>query len=102
MSQRHYSPDQLTPAPRGDSNEKASKRLREGGSTNKLMESTSRYCEDEVVIGDYWYRPSDEIGAGYSSRVYRAQGKDGQEYAMKVIEMRRFSASGLEMLENEI
>ena len=58
MNQRHYSPDQLTPAPRPDSSEKASKRLREGGSTTKLMESTSRYCEDEVVVGDYCYRPS--------------------------------------------
>ncbi len=102
MNQRHYSPDQLLPPPRTDSTEKPSKPLREGGSTTKLMESTSRYCDDEVVVGDYTYRVSDEIGAGYSSRVYRAVGKDGLDYAMKVIEMRRFSASGLEMLENEI
>lgn len=44
MSQRHYSPDQLTAGPRVDSQDKTSKRLREGGSTTKLMESSSRYC----------------------------------------------------------
>lgn len=44
MNQRHYSPDQLTPATRPDSSDKNSKKLREGGSTTKLMESTSRYC----------------------------------------------------------
>lgn len=44
MNQRYYSPDQLTPATRPDSSHKNSKKLREGGSTTKLMESTSRYC----------------------------------------------------------
>lgn len=101
MSQRHYSPDQLISSPQPDSPSK-SKRMREGGSTSKLLASASRFREDEVCIGDYRYRVADEIGAGYSSRVYRATGKDKQDYAVKVIEMRRFSASGLEMMENEI
>ena len=51
-------------------------------------------------MGDYRYKKANEIGAGYSSRVYRGTGKDKQEYAIKVIDMRKFSSSGLEMLEN--
>ena len=53
-----------------------------------------------MQIGDYFYRPSEEIGAGYSSRVYRASDRDCRSYAIKVIDMKRFSASGLEMLDN--
>ena len=53
-----------------------------------------------MVVGEYRYRPSEEIGAGYSSRVYKATDQQGHVYAIKVIEMKRFSASGLEMLDN--
>jgi hypothetical protein len=44
MNQRHYSPDQLNLQQRSSSLKKSSKRLRDGGSTTKLLESTSRYC----------------------------------------------------------
>jgi serine/threonine protein kinase len=53
-------------------------------------------------VGDYRFKKSNEIGAGYSSRVYRGTGKEKQEVAIKVIDMRKFSSSGLEMLDNEI
>jgi hypothetical protein len=99
MSQRHYSPDQMVSPSKGDSGPKT-KRLREGGSTSKLLASASRFIEDEIIVGNYSYKVSDEIGAGYSSRVYKGTGKDKTECAVKVIEMKRFSASGMEMLEN--
>ena len=65
-----------------------------------MLASSRLFIEDEIVIGDYKYRPSDEIGAGYSSRVFKGRSRSNPmaEYAIKVIEMRKFSASSLEML----
>ena len=43
------------------------------------------------------------IGDGYSSQVYRARCTlDNEYYAIKVIDLRKFTASSLEMLDNEI
>ena len=42
-SQRHYSPDQIVSPSHPDSLNK-SKKLREGGSTSKFLESNSRFC----------------------------------------------------------
>ena len=102
ISQRHYSPDQLQLHWHSNSHNKSSKKLREGGSTSKFLESTSRYRQDEILIGNYFYRPSEQIGAGYSSRVYRASDRQGLSYAIKVINMKRFSTSSLNMLDNQI
>lgn len=57
MSQRHYSPDQGAVGGQSSSLGK-NKRLREGGSTSKFLESGSRFCEEEVIVGDYRYKKS--------------------------------------------
>ena len=45
MNQRHYSPDQINnkEKDRAESEEKHNKRLRDGGSTSKLLSSIHRY-----------------------------------------------------------
>lgn len=49
------------------------------------------------------YRKADEIGSGYSSHVYKCRSlkRDG-EFALKVIDIKKYTNSNMEMLENEI
>jgi hypothetical protein len=54
------------------------------------------FKEDIEVIGHYFYKKKDEIGSGYTSHVYRCRSheKDG-DFAIKVIELKKYSASSL-------
>ena len=75
------------------------------GSTDNLqiLKKTPFIYEDAEVIGNYVYRKKDQIGAGYTSYVFKGKViKDNSYYAIKVIDTKKYSASSLEMLENEI
>jgi hypothetical protein len=57
---------------------------------------TNKFNQDEMTVGNYSYRKSDEIGSGYSSKVYKAISlKDNQQYAIKVIDTKKHSSSSL-------
>ena len=73
------------------------------GSTAKLSASTGLSEEAEEKIGSYIFYREKEIGSGYSSKVYKARKiGDDQDYAIKVIELKKYTSSNLEMLANEI
>lgn len=73
------------------------------GSTAKLSTSAGLSEDNEEKIGKYVYYRDKEIGSGYSSKVYKARkvGED-QDYAIKVIELKKYTNSNMEMLANEI
>jgi glycyl-tRNA synthetase (class II) len=104
MIQRHYSPDDITAVTHSLEKE-GNKKLREAGSTSDLLATkTTIGFKDEIeTIGHYSYRRKDEIGSGYTSHVYRCRSIEKEsDYAIKVIELKKYSASSLEMLDNEI
>lgn len=78
------------------------KKLRWVGSTSKLPNMPAGISDDEdQKIGDYVYSRSQEIGRGYSSRVYKARKMGSTEvYAVKVIELKKYTNSNMEMLSN--
>lgn len=52
-------------------------------------------------IGDFTYSTADLIGEGYTSRVYRAtKDRSSEMVAVKVVELKKYSASNREMLES--
>ena len=83
--------------------EESKHKLRWVGSTAKLSTSAGFSDETEEKIGDYVYYRDKEIGSGYSSKVYKGRKLgDDRDYAVKVIELKKYSNSNMEMLANEI
>ena len=69
------------------------------GSTSKLRTYHSTLCDSDRKVGSYSYSTTQEIGSGYSSKVYRGQStKDGSEVAIKVIDLKKYSEQSLRML----
>jgi serine/threonine protein kinase len=70
----------------------------------KRLQELHTLKETEVKVGIYKYSTEDELGKGYSSRVYKGVEieKIHKRYAIKVIELKKFRGSNLEMLEAEI
>lgn len=104
MTQRHFSPEEVGSAPHSLEKE-GQRKLREAGSLGSLQlgKTNSVFSEDTESIGAFTYRRKDEIGSGYTSHVYRCRSsKDDNDYAVKVIELKKYSSSSLEMLDNEI
>ncbi len=97
MRNRYFSPEALPystqlPSP-------SSTRLKLAGSIGKLPPSSSPLADSERRVGAYTYNTKDEVGAGYSSKVYRGKNtKEGSECAIKVIDLRRYNESSLKLL----
>lgn len=55
-------------------------------------------------VGKYKYDSSDELGKGFSSNVYKGVEilRPHKRYAIKVINLKKFRGSNMEMLETEI
>lgn len=55
-------------------------------------------------VGSYKYREQDLLGKGFSSKVYKANHISNSEdrYAIKVINLKKFKASNISMLESQI
>lgn len=54
-------------------------------------------------IGEYTYDLSHEIGSGSSSKVYRCKkAKTDSYFAVKVIDLKKYNSTNIEMLENEV
>jgi len=53
-------------------------------------------------VGSYKYREQDILGKGFSSKVYKAHHINNTEdrYAIKVINLKKFKASNITMLES--
>ena len=56
------------------------------------------------MIGKYKYSENDELGKGYSGKVYKAveASKLNKRFAIKVIDLQKFRGENLKMLETEI
>ena len=73
-------------------------------SMKNLMSSRSPEPDHTLKrVENYVYNIRDQIGEGYSSKVYKTK-KDGcgETMAMKVITLKKQSASNIEMLQEEI
>ena len=70
----------------------------------KRLQELHTLKENEVKVGIYKYSTDDDLGKGYSSKVYKGVEieKTHKRYAIKVIELKKFRGSNLEMLEAEI
>lgn len=70
----------------------------------KRMKQLYTLKDSETHIGKYKYSTNDELGKGFSSKVYKAVEIEHvhKRYAIKVIELKKFRGSNLEMLEAEI
>lgn len=70
----------------------------------KRLQQLHTLKDSEVRVGIYKYSTEDELGKGYSSRVYKGVEIEriNHRYAIKVIELKKFRGSSLEMLEAEI
>ena len=107
MRQRYFSSD---PLPLSNNSLqfghlKQDKKLRSNGSVTKIITNSVAQIFDEEpdTIGNYKIDKTKQIGSGYSSKVYKATSKsDSQEYAVKVISMKKMSASSLQMLDFQI
>ena len=60
--------------------------------------------ESVVRVGRYKYDPKDELGKGFSGKVYKGVeiGKSHKRVAVKAVDLKKFKGSNLDMLENEI
>ena len=98
MRNRYFSPESKNSGLHLNSS--SSNRLRWLGSTAKLSTYNASLLDDyEKKIGNYTYYTNKEIGSGYSSKVYKAySSEDNEEYAIKVIELKKYSPSSLQML----
>lgn len=56
------------------------------------------------MIGKYKYSENDELGKGFSGKVFKAIEtlKPHKRYAIKVIDLQKFRGENLKMLESEI
>ena len=107
MRQRYFSPDNLTHSQEYSltSESKPEKRLRSNGSVTTMTSHalSNTFDEDSDTIGHYKIDLKRSIGSGYSSKVYKGVSlKDSQEVAVKILNIKKFSASSLQMLEGEI
>ena len=70
----------------------------------KRMKELYTLKDHEVRVGIYKYSTNDDLGKGYSSKVYKGVEieRTHKRYAIKVIELKKFRGSNLEMLEAEI
>ena len=73
-------------------------------SQEKRLQQLHTLKDSEVKVGIYKYSTEEELGKGYSSRVYKGVEIERihKRYAIKVIELKKFRGSSLEMLEAEI
>ena len=99
MRNRYFSPELRSTLP--SPSPAQSQKLRWMGSLSNLPLPTIPK-DNEEHIGPYTYFTDKQIGSGYSSKVYKGIKGGDEEYAVKVIELKKFSHSNLEMLENEI
>lgn len=54
-------------------------------------------------MGKYEFRRAEVIGSGSTSKVYKCHSVEtGKAFAVKVMEVERFSGASLELLEREI
>jgi serine/threonine protein kinase len=104
MRNRHFSPETINYSSNFSLLSPSHQRLKLAGSTSKLKSYNSTLlCESDRKVGNYSYSSTEEIGSGYSSKVYRGRStKDNSECAVKVIELKRYSEQSLRMLDNEI
>ena len=104
MRNKHFSPDIMHLASNLAIHSPSHARLKAVGSSGKLRTYNSTIvASSERTIGNYSYDISQEIGSGYSSKVYKGHSsKDNQECAVKVIELKKYSEQSLKMLDNEI
>ena len=67
----------------------------------KRLKELHTLKDNEVKVGIYKYSTNDDLGKGYSSKVYKGVEieKVHKRYAIKVIELKKFRGSNLEMLE---
>jgi serine/threonine-protein kinase ULK/ATG1 len=69
------------------------------GSSSQLP--STMIDDSEQRIGSYSYFTNKEIGSGYSSKVYKGKKKGcSDDFAIKVIELKKYSNSNMEMLSN--
>jgi|JI6StandDraft_1071083.scaffolds.fasta_scaffold11740_3 serine/threonine protein kinase len=93
-------PDRLLPSP-------VSHTLARYSSARMFERMTLPAPESEASlkkrIENYTYRTSNCIGEGYTSKVYKCS-KDGsnETFAIKVVDLKKYSASNREMLESEV
>lgn len=99
MKRRYFSPDLKFNFHLNQERDKPS--LRWMGSSGKLSASTGISEDIEERIGSYIFSRDREIGHGYSSKVYKGR-KIGEnlDYAIKVIELKKYTNSNIEMLKN--
>ena len=91
MRNRHFSPDVVNYSPSMSILSPTQGRLKMVGSTSKLRTYNSTLLESDRKIGNYSYNAAQEIGSGYSSKVYKGTCKDNSECAIKVIELKKYS-----------
>lgn len=55
-------------------------------------------------VGRFKYDPKDELGKGYSGKVYKGVeiGRSHRRVAIKAVDLKKFKGNNLDMLENEI
>jgi serine/threonine protein kinase len=55
-------------------------------------------------VGKYKYDPKDELGRGFSGKVYKGVeiDKPQRRYAIKVVSLQKFKGHSLDMLQSEI
>lgn len=60
--------------------------------------------ESEIRVGKYKYDPKDELGKGFSGKVYKGVEivRQHKRYAIKVVDLKKFKGSNMDLLENEI
>lgn len=82
---------------------------REGNSFQTIRSYTSEkripVCPNQNEyqrVGSYKYREQDLLGKGFSSKVYKAYhiNNSDERYAIKVINLKKFKASNIAMLES--
>ena len=76
-------------------------KLRSVGSSVQLNLLPINNPEEE--IGPYSYDRNHKLGSGYSSKVYLGRKKNtSEEFAVKVIDLKKYGKSNLEILDNEL
>ena len=69
-----------------------------------MFETVKPYSHRLIEVGAYQYKEEDILGKGFSSNVYKCRSikEEEKEFAIKVIDLKKFKTSNLKLIENEI
>lgn len=102
MANRNFSEEPL-PITKDSGELGVNRKLRQVGSTTTLLsgKTYNNFESETQTIGHYTYNLKHEIGNGYTSKVYKCKNtKDNSDLAVKVIDLKKYTPSSIEMLDN--